>query len=325
MEQIDEQVWDVLTTDEQTAITLSLSYGKSSWEVGEIMGKSHYKYLEICARAQRFFKLFSEYFTKHEQLFPEGLIVDPSFQEYMEKAILKRLPIKTIITSMEEKEYKEFRKRNKEITEKMKVINKQKLGRDLYNLILEFDRWNNHRILSPELQEPSAFKRRNKTKEKNRIKLIAELPEVSVQLIMEKYKYKAKGKKYFLPLVTPIFQLGFVIIPIKADYATTAAITEMGFPFFKKKEVAKEFIIKVQDYTRPKWDEFKISGIKFWPEYRVLLKKAVNYNKLENKKPHRDFYEPPFNDTDEQIVRKRKKRVKPPETTHKPSDSESFW
>jgi len=325
MEGIDKKVWDILTSDEQTAITLALSHGKSSWEVGEIMGKSHYKYLEIAARAQRFFKLFTEYYTKYETLFPEKLIIDPDFQEYIEKCILKRLPVKTAVNTMDNSDYKVFKKRNIQLNEKMKIIKPHPKGRGLYDLILEFDRWNNHRILPPNLQEPSAFKRRNKTKEKNRIRLVSKLPEASVKLIINRYKFKSKGKKYYLPLVTNLYQNGFIIIPIKSDYTHTAAISELGLPFFKKKEIAKEFVMLVQDYTRPKWDHLKISGIKFWPEYRVLLKRAVNYERLQNLKPKRDFFEPEFNDKDEIIVRKRNRLKKEKSSVTQTTNSEKFW
>ena len=185
-----DKAWNVLSSDEQTAITLSLSHGKSSWEVGEIMGKSHYKYLEIAARSKRFFKLFSEYFSEYDQLFPEGVRVDDEFQTFIENAIIKRLHFKNIIAAAEDKRYKIFKKRNQVVEEQMALLKSRTKGRDLYDLILEFDRWNNFRILPPSLQEPSAFKRRNKTRDKNRLKLISSLPQLTIHLLIKKYKYE---------------------------------------------------------------------------------------------------------------------------------------
>ena len=41
---VDNKAWNCLTKEEQQSLSLSISYGKSSWEVGEIMGIVHYKY-----------------------------------------------------------------------------------------------------------------------------------------------------------------------------------------------------------------------------------------------------------------------------------------
>lgn len=325
MTEINEKVWDVLTSDEQAAITLSLSHSKSTWEVGEIMGKSHYKYLEIAARAQRFFKLFSEYFTEHEELFPERLLICPSFQEYIEKSILKRIPVKTLIETMDDDRYRNFKKRKIELIDKMEILKRHSKGKDLYDLIMEFDRWNNRRIMPVEIQEPSAFKRRNKARDKNKLKLVTSLPDLTVELLIRRFKFKNKGKKYYLPILTELYELGYIVIPVKAE--TINQISNLGLHLFKKKEIAHEFAILVYDYVNREKGNCR-SGQMFWPEYRVLSKKAINYNRLENIRVNRKYYEKTFNDNDLHIVRKRKEKranKKLPTANMDPSKESQFW
>ena len=55
MEKNQEMAWDCLTEMEQQSLFLSFSQGLSTREVGEIMKLSHYKFLEVKARAERFF------------------------------------------------------------------------------------------------------------------------------------------------------------------------------------------------------------------------------------------------------------------------------
>ena len=68
MESYREKAWECLTEQEQNSLFLNLSKGLSTRETGEILGVSHYKYLEIKARAEKLFKLFSDYFELHPSL-----------------------------------------------------------------------------------------------------------------------------------------------------------------------------------------------------------------------------------------------------------------
>ena len=52
MEPYMEKAWDCLTEQEQNSLFLNLSNGLSARETGEILKVSHYKYLEIKARAR---------------------------------------------------------------------------------------------------------------------------------------------------------------------------------------------------------------------------------------------------------------------------------
>jgi hypothetical protein len=307
---VKDKVWNILTTDEQTAITLSLSHGKSSWEVGEIMGKSHYKYLEINSRAKRFFKLFTEYFTEYEELFPEGVRVQPNFQEYIEKSIIQRLGLKITLNTMADPDYVQYKKRKREIIEQMNLIKSNPLSKDLYDLILEFDRWNNHRILPDELQEPSAFKRRNKTREKNRLKLVSNLPQLTIDTVIKKYEYNGKlDMVVWLPLMDQSTIRGYHLIKVLKKVENISGLTYLGLYVFKDKSTARDYIDLVYNFIRN--DETSCrKGLSFWPQFRVLSSKAINYNKLENIKVNRKYFEKMVGDNDFLKVRKRNKKEK---------------
>lgn len=64
MNEFQKKAWDCLTQKEQQSLFLQLSENKSSWEAGEILKLSHYKYLEIRERSEKFFRLFSDFLRK---------------------------------------------------------------------------------------------------------------------------------------------------------------------------------------------------------------------------------------------------------------------
>ena len=301
----NKEAWNILTSEEQMAISLSLSQGKSSWEIGEIMGKSHYKLLEIMARAKRFFKLFTEYLDEHVSLFPEGLMVDPDFQYYIEKSILKRLSIKLINYNIDNPAYLNTVSRYKEVEKGMKTIKSQKEGKDLYDLILEFDRWNNHRILPDNLQEPSAFKRRNKTREKNRLKLVSNLDPMIIDIIKKEF-VDQKGKKShtWLPIIDSREKNKRLILKISGDPSFTGKLSYMGLYYFRDFNDAVEYIDLVKSFVFNEDGSCK-KGLIFWPQYRVISSKAINYNKLENIKVNRKYFEKMIGLDDREVVRRR--------------------
>lgn len=61
MNEAQQKAWSCLIDKEQQSLFLQLSESKSSWEVGEILKLSHYKYLEIRERSEKFFRLFSDF------------------------------------------------------------------------------------------------------------------------------------------------------------------------------------------------------------------------------------------------------------------------
>lgn len=61
MNEAQQKAWSCLIDKEQQSLFLQLSENKSSWEAGEILKLSHYKYLEIRERSEKFFRLFSDF------------------------------------------------------------------------------------------------------------------------------------------------------------------------------------------------------------------------------------------------------------------------
>lgn len=61
MNEAQQKAWSYLIDKEQQSLFLQLSESKSSWEAGEILKLSHYKYLEIRERSEKFFRLFSDF------------------------------------------------------------------------------------------------------------------------------------------------------------------------------------------------------------------------------------------------------------------------
>lgn len=69
MNEAQQKAWSCLIDKEQQSLFLQLSESKSSWEAGEILKLSHYKYLEIRERSEKFFRLFLDFFEKHTSIF----------------------------------------------------------------------------------------------------------------------------------------------------------------------------------------------------------------------------------------------------------------
>ncbi len=80
--------------------------------------------------------------------------------------MISRLTVRDAITNMSDPSYKVTSFRDKVMDNILYKMQKStnKGEKDLFDLIIEFDRWNNFRILPKNWQQPSAFKRRNKTK-----------------------------------------------------------------------------------------------------------------------------------------------------------------
>ena len=91
MERHQELAWDCLTDAEKNSLMFIQGKGLSTWEAGEILKMPHYKYLELKARAEKFFKLFSDYFELHPSLVNPKSPIEPRFRDYLFGAMIKRL------------------------------------------------------------------------------------------------------------------------------------------------------------------------------------------------------------------------------------------
>ena len=321
---INTDAWEILNEDERVAISLSLGHGKSTWESGEILQKAHFKYLEIQKRARKFLEIFTNYLEKYGSIFPEGLIMNFAFKEYLILTILERKNISQSVKQMEDPSYSVASRRNKLIIyeiEKLKADNSES-ARDLYDLIMDFDRWNNFRILPVEIQEPSAFKRRNKARNVKHLRNITTLPQFSVLKVIEKYSYSGKYRKVYLPLISGFLEDDYQIMDVKKRAVITNEITGVGLFLFTDRATAEEFAKLVSGYFLNAVRNCK-TGQKFWPEFRVLMSKAYNYKELENIHKSRTYLDSALFDRDRIRVKRRKEKPQPGE--ERASDNDIFY
>lgn len=295
MNKQQELGFSILTKEEQLAITLSSVHGKSTWEAGEIMGKAHYKYLEIHARGVKFWRLFTEYFTLFDELFPKELLIsNKMFRKYIELLILKRMPMKEVLAEMDE-EWQNTKARNHAIENCMKALkfeNKAVQASHLYHIIKDFDRWNNFRILPLSLQDPSAFKRRNKHRIKKLLSLNSHLHPVALQRVIKLYELKSKrgvhnGGILYLPIISVYARDMSTVIQVSGKY--TDEISQIPMFLFHNKEDADKYLEITSAYLFKENHSCRDGQI-FWPELRYTIKKAINHDHVMGVNPTRKAF-----------------------------------
>ena len=298
------KAWQILNKDEKTALMLTFNQKKSSWEAGEIMDKSHYKYLEIKSRAEFFFRRFTEYFDQTgDLLIPENMNIPLDFREFIHHTIedrfvysktLEKLDINSQLRSNNHRVKKQTL-----ITYFLKLRNSEDLDKiALYDIISDFDRWNNFRILPEILQEPSAFKRRNKTRLLKHLKNLKNIDEFNIYRFTKKFKTKKKGKRLFLPLVCDNLKGNYKVVPIDKKKALVEYLSkEFKLYIFIDEKIANDYVTLVSEYLSLEQKNSK-RGQKFWPEFRKIIEKAYNYNLVNNIIPRRKNLENSFREID---------------------------
>lgn len=288
MRNINPQAWAILLPDEKTALNLQYSLNKSSWEAGEVMNKSHYKYLEIKYRAEAFLKLFTEYFQYFNNLIPDGVTGDARVLKYMDLVISQRYKVPQALTLIHGGPGWDNPHWEEVLTQQMKKweISENPYAHSFYQIIKEFDRWNNHRILPVTIQEPSAFKRRNKKVYLKHIKITASVPGISVSKISQILGPSNKGPRIYLPLITDSQEV--YCLAIRDTKPVYQQITSLNLYVFKTEEVALEYINLLYEYiTQDK--KTCNTGLIFWPKYRDIIKRALNYEAIHKIVPSRRY------------------------------------
>ena len=100
MKSKNDKAWNILTDEERLVLNLSAVHGKSSWEIGEIVQKAHFKLLEIQKRCVKFFEMFTTHYETYGVLFPDESVVGKDFREYFQGVIEQRLTPKEAISRM---------------------------------------------------------------------------------------------------------------------------------------------------------------------------------------------------------------------------------
>ena len=289
----DNKAWSLLREEEKSSLYLQLGLEKSSWQGGEILKKSHYKYLEIKDRASKFLRLFTDHFELTGGiLIPPNVDISEEFALYLEGAIMERLTIKEIRALKPLKKFIRNKYRNKAIVAEMKLLrdSPKKVNNYMYGIIQDFDKWNNFRILPREIREPSAFKRRQKTRHKKHLLTYINLKEVVVDHICELYEIKEtpiKLKFGYILLVcnkTKPGNLGITreirLVRILINKTTMAKMSQWRIYIFLKRDI-DEFRALIEDYLAQSVKS-PAHGLSFWPKYRAIIEKATNYNEVAN-------------------------------------------
>jgi hypothetical protein len=282
MAKINKQAWDLLSPDEKTALSLQLGLSKSSWESGEIMQKSHYKYLEIKYRAEFFLKFFSDHLALYDQLIPDYIKGNEHVMKYLKLCVEKRYkPMDAI------KELKVAKAViNEKLIAQMEIWERSESPYDtvIYNFVKEFDRWNNFRILPRDIQEPSAYKRRIKNSYKKQIKITCSINTFSLDKLFKLYgRPKEDEQSGFL---TVLYGGLPQVWKVKLNSSSTKIFNSLGLYYFNEEPGAWDYIQAVHDYNT-KGKKACTDGLDFWPKYRELIKKAANYLEVQKMTPNR--------------------------------------
>lgn len=280
----NDKAWNILTDEEKLVLNLTAVHGKSSWEIGEIVQKAHFKLLEIQKRCVKFFEMFTTHYETYGGLFPDESVVGKDFREYFQGVMELRLPVKEAIRRMFNNDVWSIKEsRTRLITEGMDKLmeSRNDCDRDLYNLIKEFDAWNNFRVLPDNLQEPSAYKRRNKAREAKHLRNISKIPMASIEYIKDLYEYNGKYQKMFLPLIHLDFPNGYILVPVRYAQKNIKALSHLYLYVFDNETLANNFAGLVVEYLTAE-DKSAKSGQKFWPKFRDIRQYAINFQEIEN-------------------------------------------
>lgn len=285
---INQIAWSILSEDEQTALSLNKGFNKSSWEAGEIMSKSHYKLLEIKGRAEFFLKMFSTHLELYDKIIPEDCLSgDKVVIRYFELCIEQRKKTLDALQILA----KEFGRMLK-LTLNQRVIktlndwehSENAHNRTIFNLVKDFDRWNNFRILPKEIQEPSAFKRRVKNAYKKQIRNACSIHPLAIDKILKLYRTK-KAPVLYVPLMVNKEPM---VLKLKQNKTVLNVVNTIGLYTFTKEVDANKYIEELDNYLSKGKKECR-DGLEFWPIYREIIKKATNYHTVIQITPSRKY------------------------------------
>jgi len=308
----DNPAWMVLSNEERLALSLHYGPEKSTWQAGEIMKKAHYKYLEIKARAEKFLKMFVEHYEIYGGLFPGDIIISPSFRKFLELTIVERKQVSNAIKEIDNNVFFTTASRDDFIVKEMKKLkNSRKTSeRNFHNLIMDFDRWNNFRIMPKSIQEPSAFKRRNKNRHRKHLKIMVNMHPFTIKKLIQRYEFipLAHNTKHigFMPIMVDVEEGEARVIKIHTINKILVELNRIGLYVFGREDEAEEFKTIILRYYE-KQERHCTDGQKFWPKYRKMIKSAINHDPIQNITPSRKYLESALKDMDPNLLNPKKK------------------
>lgn len=277
--EINDLAWVMLTDEEKMALSLQLGYGKSTWEAGEIMGKAHYKYLEIKQRGEKLLLLFTDYLEAHQSIIPlslEGDIPDNT-KKLLNSLIGQRVAIKESTTLAG---FKSPKQRDEAITTFLEYCKSNLDRADVYSLlelVLTYDRWNSFRVLPQKYQEPSAYKRRNKNRYKKSIRRLRDANTLIFERLPILFPHTKPSPLVYIPYIK---HKKSELITVGDNPQLWARLTAQGLYGFSSKAEAIAYTELLVSFIYIKNPTCR-QGLVFWPAYRQLIEKAVNFKELE--------------------------------------------
>jgi len=271
-----QKAWSHLTEPEQMALTLVVVNERSKKEAAIIMNIAPYKFTEIYLRARKFFVMFTHHYERHENLVPKYYGVPKEHVVFLDQLIGYRKKPSEILKSEMMQDL--LGKQAQEILwGSFFFVKTTTFG----ELVQEFDRWNNFRVLPKKYQLPAAFpRRRNKTLKKIQQRLYA-ISDHGWDLLMQKYGTGDIPPMVFLPVVQ---SYTFRSYPIRETVGITDYMSRNKIPIFTKEKDAEAFAELCYDYRKLK-KRSTYSARKFWANYRILIKEAWNYAEVTGLKP----------------------------------------
>lgn len=303
----NKKAYNILRDEERSSLSLKKLHNKSTWQAGEILQRSHYKYLEIEQRAEKYFTLFTQHYNLYCTLIPNGMVLNQDFAKYITIAIEKRLKVKEIIQYIDNPLYKETKTREPLIEEGINELKKSKNihYQNLYNVIMDFDRFNNFRVLPKSCQEPSAFKRRNKKRFKAHLSISVTLHPYTLHRLKEIFQQDSRNLKNAGYIALANHPNVKDIIRVNTCEENMHRFSKISLYVFLTKEKAEEYLELVFDYLD---DRNVKKGLKFWPNYRNLIKESLNYDLINNIHPNRKSLHDALHDLDVNVKSKKNQR-----------------
>ena len=268
--------YDHLTEPERMALSLVIVSERTKKEASVIMNLAPYKFTEIYLRARKFFVMFTEFYEDHTYIVPPSLRTDTIFLLYL-SLLLKRKTNKVLLTGPTFLALVDSKARKAHWDELMRSLNNSRRT-DSIQLLQEFDRWNNYRILPKQYQLQPAFPRRKNRALKKISNNLYAISDHGWDLLIQRYGTNDLPPMNFIPII----QTGdFRAYAIRGTQPVTDYMTRNRIPVFIEEKVAKEFAELLWDYQRLK-KRSTYSARKFWANFRILIKKAYNYIELVN-------------------------------------------
>lgn len=260
--------------------------GMTTRQVSAILQLAIYKVREHHLRAVYLFKMFTDFFEKWPSIFRPGGIVTQEFQDFILVSIKERLTPALAAKKTNKGTWKNTGIRNSQVIKAVTDLKSShdEWDRDTWNLILEFDRYNNARILPPVLRRATPYPRKRQRQYLNQMVKARNLPEATVQFLLKQPRPKS-GAYYFA--VFPQGELYKVVATSAGDKRLLNQLTSIGLYVFNTRVEAETYAVTVlrilnEGVSQKRTNADGTKAYEDWAYYRNLIRAAVNFEDLNN-------------------------------------------